>query len=82
VQQRPQDFRYRQEAEDYALTLRKAQAERLIRRLSEQAAAAEDLGEQQRIGALLGGVGYYVNALRRPRRSSTFPDIRDTLGRM
>jgi len=33
------------------------------------------------VARLLSSIGAYAEALRQPKRSSTFPDLRDTLGR-
>jgi DNA primase len=79
--QRPDLLRYRREAEDCALNLRQEQIRTLRQRLSERVRETESPDEAMEIAQLLGGLNLYSETLRQPRRSSTFPDLRDTLGR-
>lgn len=82
VQHNPQDFRHRREAEDCARSIRLDQAMRLQRMLLDQMGALtlddDDMaGVQRRFTAL----SQFIAEAKTPRRSSTFPDIRDTLGK-
>ncbi|MEI7644155.1 MAG: DNA primase [Chloroflexales bacterium] len=77
----PEDFRYRQVAEDYARSLRIEQAMRLFRRLNAQSVVVDNSDEQQHINSLRDVVLYYAGSLQQPRRTNTFPDLRDTLGK-
>jgi len=81
LERRPDDFRYRQEAEQCARRLRIDQALRWIRRLKEQLPGQEDPAELQRLVLLMRDVSLYVEGVKQPRRSSTFPDLRDLTGR-
>ncbi|NTV65576.1 MAG: DNA primase, partial [Oscillochloris sp.] len=77
----PQAFRHRREAEDCARSLRVGQAAGWGERLKHQAEDCADPDEQLRLIALWRDVSYYKESLRQPRRSSTFPDLRDSLGK-
>ncbi|MEI7772918.1 MAG: hypothetical protein WCI67_23210 [Chloroflexales bacterium] len=80
----PQDFHYRREAEDRASNLRLEQALRLQRMLIQRIAApAEgdpepDLSAEQR---QLITLNQFISAAKTPRRTSTFLDLRDSLGK-
>jgi DNA primase len=78
---RPDLLRYRKEAEDCAIKLRQEQIRVLRGRLTERLGQIDDEGETLVLAQLLGGIGAYGEALRQPRRSSTFLDLRDALGR-
>lgn len=78
---RPQEYRYLQEAESCARHLRLEQARRWQRRLSQQLGEASDDAEREQLTALLIDLQRYLAAISTPRRTSTFPDLRDTLGR-
>lgn len=80
-EQRPQDFRHRQEAEDRTRKLRHDQARRWLGRLKEQFGSSDDPDEQTRLMLLLDAVGRYAESMRQPRRSSTFQDLRDMYSR-
>jgi hypothetical protein len=79
----PEDFRYRQVAEDYARSLRVEQALRLQRMLLDRMIAAagepdyDQLSEQRQLTAL----SQFISDAKTPRRNSTFTDLRDTLGK-
>ena len=76
----PEDFRYRQEAEHCARKLRAEQARRIQRRLLQRLAddGADDYGETI---VRLVAITEFLAAATTPRRSSTFHDLRDVLGR-
>ncbi|HMQ33696.1 MAG TPA: DNA primase, partial [Chloroflexaceae bacterium] len=76
----PEDFRYRQEAEHCARNLRADQARRLQRRLLLRLADDAD-GDHAETLARLHTLTEFIAAVTTPRRSSTFPDLRDVLGR-
>ncbi len=78
---RPDLLRYRREAEDCALNLRQEQIRTLRGLLSERVRQLDDPEEAMEVARLLSSIGAYAEALRQPKRSSTFPDLRDTLGR-
>jgi DNA primase len=82
VQRDPQAFRHRREAEDCARTLRVEQAAGWSERLKHQVEACDDPDEQLRLLTLWRDVNYYRESMRQPRRSSTFPDLRDSLGKL
>lgn len=77
---RPAELRYRHEAEDCARKLRLAQIRARLAQLSERASTLEDPQELEPITRLQTEIGLYLATVKRPRRSSTFPDLRDTLG--
>ncbi|MCS6882298.1 MAG: DNA primase [Oscillochloridaceae bacterium] len=78
--QRPQTLRYRHEAEACARKLRLGQIEARISRLKEREQAIEDAEEFEHIARMQASLALYRATVQRPRRSSTFPDARDTLG--
>jgi len=84
AQRNPQDFRHRREAEDCARGLRLEQARRLHRMLLQRIAEpAEADGEPDRSAELrqLTALTQFIADTTAPRRSSTFPDLRDSLGK-
>ncbi|MCG8350167.1 MAG: DNA primase [Chloroflexales bacterium] len=78
---RAQEYRYRQEAEGCARHLRLEQARRWQRRLSQQLGDTDVEAEYERLVALLIEVQNYLASISTPRRTATFPDLRDILGR-
>ncbi|MFQ3664042.1 MAG: DNA primase [Chloroflexaceae bacterium] len=80
AEQRPLALRYRHEAEACARKLRLAQIEARLNQLKDRAHSLEDAAEFERIARLQADVALYRATVQRPRRSSTFPDARDTLG--
>ena len=78
---RPDLLRYRREAEDCALNLRQEQIRTLRGLLAERVRQIEDPDEAMEVARLLSSIGAYAEALRQPKRSSTYPDLRDLLGR-
>ena len=81
----PEDFRYRQVAEDYARNLRIQQAIRLHHMLLERIIASIESdpepnlsAEQRQITAL----HQFISAAKTPHRTSAFLDLRDSLGKM
>ncbi len=77
---RPEDFRYRQEAEQCARKLRIEQVKQRIARLQTHVRHTVDVEQAQEVIAMLTRVNAYLAALQTPRRSSTFPDLRNTMG--
>jgi DNA primase len=77
---RPEDYRYRQEAEHCARTLRLEQIKQLQLKLGERAGAPDSPEELREISATLTQITAYRAYLLTPRRSSTFPDLRNTIG--
>jgi DNA primase len=84
-QRHPEDFRYRQVAEDYARSLRREQALRLQRMLLDRmiAAAGDPVHEQTQIveQRQFAALGQFIAESKTPPRTSTFLDLRDRLGR-
>ncbi len=80
AEQRPLALRYRHEAEACARKLRLAQIEARLNQLKDREHSVEDAAEFERIARLQADVALYRATVQRPRRSSTFPDARDTLG--
>lgn len=80
AERRPQTLRYRHEAEACARKLRQAQIEARINQIKEREHALEDPEEFERLARLQAEMALYRATVQRPRRSSTFPDARDTLG--
>jgi DNA primase len=80
VGSRPDDYRYRQEAEHCARTIRVDQARALQRRLL-QRLADEPGSDHVDTLAQLNAVTEFLASATTPRRSSTFPDLRDVLGK-
>jgi DNA primase len=78
---RPDVLRFRKEAEDCAIALRQSQIRVLRGRLTERLRELGDQGEMLEQAQLLSGIGAYAEALKQPKRSSTFLDLRDALGR-
>jgi DNA primase len=79
IARRPHNFRHRSEAEDCAIKLRLAQVKQAQTRLGERARHAE-ASEIESIAQQLAQLLQYLGSLQKPRRSTTFPDLRDTLG--
>ncbi len=77
---RPDDVRYRHEAEQCARILRKAQVMARIHRYRERLSELTDEEELQRVIQHIGDLSTYVEQITRPRQSSTFPDLRNLLG--
>jgi DNA primase len=79
IRLRPHNFRHRSEAEDCALKLRVAQVKQAQARVSERArhATADEIDQ---LAQQLSQLVQYLGSLQKPRRSTTFPDLRDTLG--
>jgi DNA primase len=79
IRRRPHNFRHRSEAEDCAYKLRIAQVRQTQARVSERArhAAADEIDQLAHQLSLL---VQYLGSLQKPRRSTTFLDLRDTLG--
>jgi DNA primase len=73
-------YRYRNEAMECMQHLRLTQIRTWIRRLSLQFATVETDREREEIATLLRTVQDYQRLVGTPRRSSSFPDMRDTLG--
>lgn len=81
---RPDDLRYRHEAEQCARLLRKAQAQRRLTLLRERIDASPEGGAAEDEGTLelqLRDISMYAATVTQPRRSSTFRDLRDLMGR-
>lgn len=78
---RPDPLRFRKEAEDCATKIRLAQINTLLQRLNERAREHADEAEAEALPRLQTAVIAYRAAIRQPKRSSTFPDLRDLLGR-
>jgi len=78
---RSEEYRYRQEAEKCARQIRIDQVRGWQRRLPQSIAVAESDEERQQGFALLAELQGYLTALNTPRRSSTYSDLRDILGR-
>ncbi len=77
---RPDDVRYRHEAEQCARILRKAQVMARIHRYKERLNELTDEEELQRVLQHISDLSTYVEQITRPRQSSTFPDLRNLLG--
>jgi len=77
---RPDDVRYRHEAEQCARMLRKAQVMARIHRYRERLNDLTDEEELQRVIQHICDLSTYVEQITRPRQSSTFPDLRNLLG--
>lgn len=80
LERRPDDVRFRHEAEQCARILRKAQIMERIRRYNERLRELDNEEEMQRILHHLRELSTYAEQITQPRRSSTFPDLRDLLG--
>jgi DNA primase len=81
---RPDDLRYRHEAEQCARTLRKAQAQRrlvLLRERIESVPSSTPAEESSALELQLRDISMYAATITQPRRSSTFRDLRDLMGR-
>lgn len=80
VRKGPEEFRYRQEAEQCGRSLREQQIKQFQQRLNQRARAGtpEEIDE---IGQLYSRINAYLADVKQPRRSSTFNDLRNTLGR-
>jgi DNA primase len=77
----PHQYLYRQEAEQCARLLRTTQARQRHILISQQIGLAEDDAERARLLTLLSELQRYMVTLNTPRRITTFPDARDTLGK-
>ncbi|PDW01803.1 DNA primase [Candidatus Viridilinea mediisalina] len=77
---RPDNFRYRQEAENCARKLRVEQVKQHLAHLYWRARTTDDEQESLTIALTLTRVNSYLSSLQTPRRISTFPDLRNTLG--
>ncbi len=77
---RPDDVRYRHEAEQCARMLRKAQVMARIHRYRERLNDLTDEEELQRVIQHIRDLSMYAEQITRPRQSSTFPDLRNLLG--
>lgn len=73
-------YLYRNEAIECLRHMRLDQARNWIRRLSLQFATLESDSEREETAARLRAVQDYQRLIGTPRRSSSFPDMRDTLG--
>ncbi len=80
LERRPDDIRFRHEAEQCARILRRAQVLARIQRFRDHLRDLDDEEEMQRIVNHLRDLSIYAEYLAQPRRSSTFPDLRDLLG--
>ncbi len=80
LERRPDDVRFRHEAEQCARILRKAQIMERIRRYNERLRELDNEEEMERILHHLRKLSTYAEQITQPRRSSTFPDLRDLLG--
>ncbi len=80
LERRPDDVRFRHEAEQCARILRKAQVVERIRRYNERLRELDNEEEMERILHHLRELSTYAEQITQPRRSSTFPDLRDLLG--
>ncbi len=80
LERRPDDIRFRHEAEQCARILRRAQVLARIQRFRDHLRDLDDEKEMQRIVNHLRDLSIYAEYLAQPRRSSTFPDLRDLLG--
>ncbi len=78
---RPDPLRFRKEAEDCAIKLRLEQINLLLQRLNEKARSSEDDAEAEALPQLQTEVIRYGATLKQPKRSSTYLDLRDALGR-
>jgi DNA primase len=76
---RPVQYRYMQDAETCARSLRKAQVRRWQRRLSQHATIEQDEAEGKRLMATLVELGRYMAFLDKPAPSKSFLDVRNTL---
>ena len=75
------EYLFRQEAEKCTRQLRIGQARQRYLLISQQAGMAEDEAERARLMSVLGDLDHYMKLLNTPRRITTFPDTRDTLGK-
>lgn len=79
---RPQEYRYRQEAEKCALQVRRMQAKRWIRRLTQQMQDIEDQDELAQLLALASEFQHYETALSTPKLTSLYDkDLRKIMRR-
>ncbi len=81
---RSQEYRYRQDLEHSVKYLRIEQVRRWCRRVTQQLAHQDDMGAdeaKEHSIQLLQELNRYLGRINTPRRSSSFPDLRDTLGR-
>ncbi len=83
-QRHPEDFRYRQVAEDYARSLRIDQAMRLHRMLLDRIIAALEINPETNLNAeqrQIIALHQFISDAKTPQRTSTFLDLRDSLGK-
>lgn len=81
---RSQEYRYRQDLEHSVKYLRIEQVRRWYRRVTQQLAHQDATGAadaKERSIQLLQELNRYLGRINTPRRSSSFPDLRDRLGR-
>ena len=76
---RPEDVRYRQEAEHCARSLRASQARQLQRRLLQRLVDEHDDDRGETL-ARLGALTEFLATNTTPRRCNTYLDLRDVLG--
>ncbi|WP_129633605.1 DNA primase [Candidatus Oscillochloris fontis] len=81
AKRKPQDFRYRREAEDCARIIRQEQARRLHRMMLQRIASMNDEEVEYSAERQLTALAQFIADTSAPRRSTTFPDLRDSLGR-
>ncbi|MEJ5346706.1 MAG: DNA primase [Chloroflexus sp.] len=80
LNRRPDDVRFRHEAEQCARLIRKAQIMARIRRYKERLDELTDEEEIQQVLQHIRDLSSYAEQITRPRQSSTFPDLRNLLG--
>ncbi|WP_322816857.1 DNA primase [Chloroflexus sp.] len=80
LNRRPDDVRFRHEAEQCARLIRKAQIMARIRRYKERLDELTDEEEIQQVLQHIRDLSRYAEQITRPRQSSTFPDLRNLLG--
>ncbi len=81
TQRKPQDFRYRREAEDCARIIRQEQVRRLHRMMLQRIASMDSDDMKYISERQLNALAQFLAETSAPRRSTTYPDLRDILGR-
>ncbi|EFO80181.1 DNA primase [Oscillochloris trichoides DG-6] len=81
AQRKPQDFRYRREAEDCARIIRQEQARRLHRMMLQRIASMNAEEVEYSAERQLTALAQFIADTSAPRRSTTFPDLRDSIRR-
>lgn len=76
----PEDFRHRQEAEHCARKLRTEQVKQHLARLNMRSRDASSDEELRDLVLVYNRLNAYLATLQAPKRSSTFPDLRNTTG--